>query len=421
MALNRPISGHVFRIDRKRGAVWYAKYRLPDGRQVQKKLGPAWTERGRPPVGYFTKRTAQTWLDETLATARRGELAGMVRTETTFSEAAEEWLRYVEHERACKPSTVADYRKMTRVLAETFGPELIESVTPESIERWKATITQKRKVSNRTLQKYLVTLHGIFKRATRIYGLPRNPVATVERPRLPRRAGIDVLSREEVSALVRAAESEEDGALYLTAAFTGLRLGELLALRWKDVDFEVDTIRVERNYTAGHEGTPKSGRGRAVPMMEEVAETLARQGQRERFVGDQDLVFCDRLGRHLAYKSLSARYRKALERARLRPLRFHDLRHTFGTHAIRHADPREVMEWMGHADLATTQKYLAYKPRGDAARRLSEAFRADTSHAVASHRRSGLRDASSQLAPGGATTVAAGSRRTSSAPSSRPD
>jgi integrase len=87
--------------------------------------------------------------------------------------------------------------------------------------------------------------------------------------------------------------------LYLTAAFTGLRLGELLALRWDDVDFEADTIRVQRNYTAGREGTPKSGRDRAVPMVEEVAQALARIGQRERFVGDPDLVFCDPLGRHL--------------------------------------------------------------------------------------------------------------------------
>jgi len=253
-------------------------------------------------------------------------------------------------------------------------------------ERWKAAFTTQRKLSNRTLQKYLVTLHGIFKRATRIYGLPRNPVAQVERPRLPRRAGIDVLSREEVMALVLAAETEDDGVLYLTAAFTGLRLGELLALRWEDVDFEADAVRVRRNFTAGSEGTPKSGRGRAVPMMEEVAQALARQGQRERFMGDQDLVFCDPLGRHLGYKSLSRRYKEALERAELRELRFHDLRHTFGTHAIRHADPREVMEWMGHADLATTQKYLAYKPRGDAARRLSAAFRADVSSAVSNHR-----------------------------------
>jgi integrase len=112
-------------------------------------------------------------------------------------------------------------------------------------------------------------------------------------------------------------------------------------------------------------------------MMPEVAEALARLAERERSTGEHDLVFCDPLGRHLGYKSLTARYKSALKRAGLRQLRFHDLRHTFGTHAIRVADPREVMEWMGHADLQTTQKYLAYKPRSEAAKRLARAFRDD--------------------------------------------
>jgi len=88
-------SGHVFRLDRVRGPVWYGKYRLPDGRQVQKKLGPAWTERGRPAAGYFTKRKAEIWLADTLAKARSGELPGMVRTGATFADAAAEYLRYV--------------------------------------------------------------------------------------------------------------------------------------------------------------------------------------------------------------------------------------------------------------------------------------------------------------------------------------
>lgn len=101
-------------------------------------------------------------------------------------------------------------------------------------------------------------------------------------------------------------------------------------------------------------------------MMDDVAAALARLGQRDHDTTDRDLVFCDQLGRHLGYKTLRARYKKALKTAKLRELRFHDLRHTFGTHAIRAADPREVMEWMGHADIQTTQKYLAYKPRRDA-------------------------------------------------------
>src|SRR5208283_4644517 len=99
----QPPTGHVFRVERSRGPVWYAKYRLPDGRQVQKKIGPAWTERSRPPAGFVTKRTAEAWLADTLAEARRGTLAGMVRTGATFADAASEFLRYIEHDRARKP------------------------------------------------------------------------------------------------------------------------------------------------------------------------------------------------------------------------------------------------------------------------------------------------------------------------------
>jgi hypothetical protein len=91
-------TGHVFCVERSRGPSWYAKYRLPDGRQIQKKLGPTWTERGRPPAGYLTKRLAEDWLRCTLDEARRGTLPGMVRTGATFADAAAEYLRYIgEH------------------------------------------------------------------------------------------------------------------------------------------------------------------------------------------------------------------------------------------------------------------------------------------------------------------------------------
>ena len=78
---------------------------LADGRQVQRKIGRAWTGRGRPAPGYLTKRTAEAWLSELLSEARRGTLPGMVRTGVTLADAAAEWLRYSEHERAVKRST----------------------------------------------------------------------------------------------------------------------------------------------------------------------------------------------------------------------------------------------------------------------------------------------------------------------------
>ena len=81
---------------------------------------------------------------------------------------------------------------------------------------------------------------------------------------------------EEVWALVRAAASEQDGAIYLTAAFTGLRRGELLALRWRDVDFPGSVLRVRASYSAGALTTPKSGKVRSVPLAPEVASGAAR-------------------------------------------------------------------------------------------------------------------------------------------------
>lgn len=371
----RPIFGHVFKRKGKRGVVWYAKFRLPDGRQQKKRLGLAWTEKTAPPDGYFTKGKAQAHLDELLRQTRDGSLPGLVQTGKTFADAADEWLAYSENVRDCKPSTMRDYRNMARVLVREFGRRKIESITTQDIDLWISGYGG----SNRTRQKYLVCLGSIFKRAMKVYGLPRNPADLVERPRVRRAAKIDVLRPEEVLALVRAAESDQDAAIFHTAAFAGLRMGELLALRWRDVDFTRRTIHVRENWTQGETTTPKGGTERAVPMAEEVAERLARLGQRQHFTTDDDLVFCTPLGQHVGYKSLKERYRAALRAADLREdFRFHNLRHTFGSTVIRHADSREVMEWMGHADLTTTRRYLAFVDREDAAKRVSEAFQADS-------------------------------------------
>lgn len=369
----QPISGHVFRVDRRRGPQWYAKYRLPDGRQVQKRLGPAWTGRGRPPAGHFTRRTAQDWLDDALADIRRGQALGLMRTGATVADAAAEWLRWAEHDRACKPGTLSDYRYTAGAICRDLGDLRLEEVTPQLLERWKAGLAG----SNRTVQKKLVVLHGVFRRAQRVWELPRNPVATVERPRVRVSNDVDAFSPEEVHALVRAAADEQDGGLFMTAAFTGLRMGELLALRWGDVDFPREAIRVRRAFNPhGGLGTPKSGKIRAVPLVPEVAQTLARLSDREHFTAEDDFVFVNTIGNHLEASSLRQRYKDALVRAELRPLRFHDLRHTFGTLAVRVAEVPAVQAWMGHSDIQTTMRYVHHRNRGHEAKLLAEAFRA---------------------------------------------
>jgi integrase len=156
----------------------------------------------------------------------------------------------------------------------------------------------------------------------------------------------DFYSPEEVWALIRAAASEQDGAIFLTAAYTGLRRGELIALRWRDVDFDRSAVRVAGSYANGNLTAPKSGHGRAVPMVPEVAETLARLSHRAEFVGDDDLVFVGEVGGYLDGSALRRRFLAACGRAGLRPIRFHDLRHTFGTLAVRGAESIvELQHW----------------------------------------------------------------------------
>ena len=172
------------------------------------------------------------------------------------------------------------------------------------------------------------------------------------------------------------AATDSDAAIYEFAAFAGLRIGEILALRWRDIDFRLHTIHVRENWTHGDTTTPKNGMERAVPMAGQLAERLIRLSRRNSFVEARDLIFCTSDGHHFGYKSLKVRYRAALRDAGLREdFRFHNLRHTFGSTVIRYADSRELMEWMGHADLATTRRYLAFIDRKDAAQRISEAFR----------------------------------------------
>src|SRR6187200_1850117 len=128
--MSHPVSGHVTRYDGKRRSVWCAKYRLPDGRQIKKTLGPAWTARGRPPAGYFTKRTAEAWLRRTLAEAAAGTLPGMVRTRATVAGACAEYLRYIAQDRQRKPSTLRDYDSICRNhVIPHLGPIPLENLT----------------------------------------------------------------------------------------------------------------------------------------------------------------------------------------------------------------------------------------------------------------------------------------------------
>ena len=118
---------------------------------------------------------------------------------------------------------------------------------------------------------------------------------------------IAVFDPDEVRRLVRAA-SEQDAAIYLTAAFTGLRRGELIALRWRETDFARSTIRLCGSYSGGQPTTPISGQIRSVPMAPDVAEALRALWGHSRFTDPDDLVFAGVADGPLDGSALRRRY-----------------------------------------------------------------------------------------------------------------
>lgn len=380
------VSGHVRLATSSRGSSWYVKYRIGE-RQFQKRLGPAWEEKGRPPAGYYTRKTAEAALQALLTDARRGHLTpSPARSGATFADVAEDWLRYVEDDRKRRVSTVTDYRRLVdSALLPEFGHLPLEAMTVERIDLYRQALVREGRLSPRSINKRLRVLNGIFRRAMRTRGLATNPVALVERQPVRDSGDLAIYTLEEVEALARAASFEQEAALYRVAAYTGLRMGELRALRWENVDFAKQNLLVRRNLTYGHETTSKSGRIRSVPLSDQVIAALDGLSRRDSFTAPGDIVFCNEVGAPLDDSIIRRRFYETLKRAGLRRLRFHDLRHVFGTMAAQAFPVPDVQAMLGHADMATTQRYLHYTPNPDAAARLSKLFGATSPGKAARH------------------------------------
>jgi integrase len=116
---------------------------------------------------------------------------------------------------------------------------------------------------------------------------------------------------------------------------------------------------------------PKSGKVRSVPMIDHVARALDCLSWRELFTEADDLVFGSEVGAYMDESALRRRFKASLERAELKPIRFHDLRHSFGTLAVQAFPLSDVKAYMGHADISTTMIYVHHVPKHDAAERLS--------------------------------------------------
>lgn len=156
-----------------------------------------------------------------------------------------------------KPTTLATYRSTLEThLLPAFGALSLGEVGPEDVENLMATMQEAGKAA-KTRRNALVLLHQLFDFAERRGWCAANPCAQVDRPQVESSLDIRFLNKAELDALLDAVDVARepfghiDRAMFMTAAMTGMRQGELLALRWRDVDWRAERIRVRRNYVRG--------------------------------------------------------------------------------------------------------------------------------------------------------------------------
>jgi integrase len=353
---------------------WYGRWYV-GSKRVKRKIGPKRQPGSRDGL---TRSQAEAELRRRM----ENEQPRPARPDVTIGVAGERMLRHLEAV-GRKPTTLNTYRSIFRThLEPRLGSVPLDRAKPEQVEALAAVMRRDGKAA-KTTANALTLLFQIFAFGQRKGWCRENPCTRVDRPQVAQSADIRFLDQDELEALLRAVDQDAepfgrtDRALFLTAAMTGLRQGELLALRWRDIDWKAGKVRVRQNHVRGHWGTPKSRRGsRSVPLADRVAGELDRHFKQSHYQTDDDLVFAHpHSGDVLDHSSLVRRYKKALKAAGVREVRFNDLRHTFGTRMASAGVPmRTLQEWMGHRDIKTTLIYADYAPSDQEGAMVEAAF-----------------------------------------------
>lgn len=363
--MTRRREGSVLVYNGKRGKTFGIRYRDADGRRVSETLGSELE-------GWDRKRAAEALEERRVAVRTEGRRKLEPATFATF---AREWLKSYPDAKDLKRSTRQGYESIVELhLIPELGRLQLAAVDARELDHY---LDRKKALAPRTRNRHLNLLHSLFK-AAEGRGLVRsNPVSAVERPREPRRRW-RILTPAEIGAVERAltelvdeAEGEERAfaeqarVVFLTVVSAGLRCGEVLGLRWKDValaDPAGATLRVRETWVRGATDTPKSEKSERTIAIGQLAGELFDHRARTAYAGDDERVFCNpRSGGVLDERRYAATLRLALKRAGItdyvRP--FHDFRHTSITNAAQAGmSPAALMARAGHSDFKTTQGYI---------------------------------------------------------------
>jgi integrase len=396
-----------------RGGAWIARLvYIENGRRQerQRTIGPAHTGRGRPREGTIAEQTA--W---DRAAALREELERdlgytvderATREGVTFEDLALAW--YEDGGRSTgrpwTPATRRDYESMLGQtkrgkkghILPTLGPLGLPDLTVRAVRDWWSGLA---KLKSRNANKHLTLVRRVIAWANEDmrWGRIEDPTIGIRKRGEEGVQGEapEFFELEEVSRIVQAAEelhridlktpvrrghdhvSRYDAAIFELLAQTGIRRGEVLALRVGDVDLDEPILTVRRAVSAKEDSLPKGKRARRIPLTDRAVEILAPLVEDR---DDEELVFAGKDGGGIDADALSKRFLKARDRAGLEQtgMTLHDLRHTTGSLLARAGFPdTEIKALLGHAKLETTAIYLHHRPRAGDAERMSRALGGD--------------------------------------------
>ncbi len=350
-------------ITEKPGRGWYAVLSLSD---------PKTGKRRRPWHGpYRTRKEAEATLARLVTEYNGGTYVVDPEKLTVRAFFEDRWLPAVRGE--LRETTAAHYRTVVSLyVVPNLGAERLTRLRPEQLKALYADLEEHGGRDRRPLARQTVGgVHRLIRRALDdavSWGLlGRNPAALVRPPR-PMRREMATYSPEEMACLLGAARDHRLSALFVLACTTGMRRGELVGLPWRAVDLEAGRLTVVQSAVAiGSRlvfNAPKTAAGlRTVPLAPESVAALRKHRagqQKERFQWgpawrDHGLVFAREDGSPLVPSALDDTFRRIARRAGLPRIRFHDLRHSWATAALRgNVHPKVVSELLGHASIGIT-------------------------------------------------------------------
>ncbi|WP_424949464.1 tyrosine-type recombinase/integrase [Deinococcus sp.] len=306
----------------------------------------------------------------------------------TVANFLDRWMQHKAGE--VRRTSLQSYRGIVEnQLKLVLGRERLDKLKPRHIDHLQKHI-QAKKLSHRTLEHAHTLLHGALNHAVRLELLPRNVAETVKLPRRSTpRSEMKVWTAAQVGVFLEHAQPHRLYALFYLALSTGMRRGELMALRWENTDLEQGFIRVKQSLVELKEGLqitePKTRASkRLIPLAADAVDVLrshrVRQAQERAQVGtkwqEHDLVCPTSIGTYLDSANLTRAFQQLSKVAGVPVIRLHDMRHTHASLlALRGVTPKVIADRLGHTNVGFTMQvytHLYDEQRREAAPNLAE-------------------------------------------------